>query len=66
LIIAMDNLFYTVITCGAVLLAFTFLSIVILVVRRYKRCPSNRILVVYGKSGKGQTSICIHGGARLI
>ena len=62
----MSNLFYAVLTSGTVLVAITVLSIIVLIIRRYKRCPSNRILVVYGKSGKGQTSICIHGGARLV
>ncbi|MDR1140979.1 MAG: hypothetical protein LBL62_04745 [Planctomycetaceae bacterium] len=55
-----------VITIGAVLLAVTFLSVVVLIVKRFRRCPSNRILVVYGKSVKGQSSLCIHGGARFI
>ncbi|MDR1269694.1 MAG: hypothetical protein LBK82_09220 [Planctomycetaceae bacterium] len=62
----MDNAYYTVITIGAVLLAVTFLSVVVLIVKRFRRCPSNRILVVYGKSVKGQSSLCIHGGARFI
>lgn len=39
--------------------------------RRYKRCPSDRILVVYGKigshsDGSGKSSRCIHGGAAFI
>lgn len=38
--------------------------------RRYKRCPSDRILVVYGKvSGGGEggrTAKCVHGGASFI
>ena len=33
---------------------------------RYKRCPSDKIMVVYGKVGKGKTSQCIHGGAAFI
>ncbi len=33
---------------------------------RYKRCPSDKILVVYGKTGKGQASRCIHGGAAFV
>ncbi len=44
---------------------FIFLFFVILV-RRYKRCPSDRILVVYGKVGGGQSAKCIHGGAAFI
>lgn len=38
--------------------------------RRYKRCPSDQILVVYGRVGKGadgaRTAKCIHGGAAFI
>ncbi len=51
--------------------AAAFLLIMILsMFRRYKRCPSDRILVVYGKVGKGpdgsRTAKCIHGGAAFI
>ena len=47
----------------AVLFIFIFF---IVLVRRYKRCPSDRILVVYGKVGGGQSAKCIHGGAAFI
>ena len=33
---------------------------------RYKRCPSDKILVVYGKTGKEQEMRCLHGGAAFI
>jgi len=33
---------------------------------RYKRCPSNKILVVFGQVSGGQSSTCIHGGGRFI
>lgn len=36
------------------------------VLRRYKRCPSDRVLVVYGKVGGGGSARCIHGGAAFI
>lgn len=36
------------------------------VVRQYKRCPSNRILVVYGKVGKDKSSKCMHGGGTFV
>jgi flotillin len=49
---------------GAVLLIFVF--VVFLAVTRYKRCPSNRILVKYGKVGSQQASKCIHGGATFV
>ena len=32
---------------------------------RYKRCPSNRVLVIYGKTGRGAAK-CIHGGAAFV
>jgi flotillin len=48
----------------AVIVAF---SGVMLLANRYKRCPSNRILVIYGKTGRGhEAATCIHGGARFI
>ena len=34
--------------------------------RRYKRCPSNRILVVYGRAKKGRVSRTLHGGGTLV
>ena len=35
--------------------------------RRYKRCPADHILVIYGKvGGEGQSAKCIHGGAAFI
>lgn len=43
-----------------------FLSFVVLTLSRYKRCPSNRILVIYGKVSGGNTSRCIHGGAAFV
>ena len=49
-----------------VAVAVVFFSIVLTLVKRYKRCPSNRILVIYGKVGGGNTSKCIHGGAAFV
>ncbi|MDR3236694.1 MAG: flotillin family protein [Prevotellaceae bacterium] len=51
----------------AVVLFITFSAIL----SRYKRCPSDRILVVYGKTGKNKegganSAKCIHGGAAFI
>ena len=50
---------------------FLFL-LIITFIRRYKRCPANKILVVYGKVGKGGTdgssrsAKCIQGGAAFV
>ncbi len=47
-----------------------FFILIFSMFRRYKRCPSDRILVVYGKVGKNAegslTARCIHGGAAFI
>jgi len=50
---------------GIFVVLFIILTLIILV-KRYKRCPSDRILVVYGKVGGGQSAKCIHGGAAFI
>jgi len=34
-------------------------------ISRYKRCPSDKILVIYGKTG-GTSAHCIHGGGAFI
>ena len=41
------------------------------VLKRYRRCPSDKILVIYGKTGKNasgsiSSARCIHGGAAFI
>lgn len=38
----------------------------IFLLSRYKRCPSNQILVVYGKVGKGKSANCVHGGGAFV
>jgi flotillin len=41
-------------------------GLLMLVVKRYKRCPSNRVLVIYGKTGGGDAARCVHGGAAFV
>lgn len=49
------------------LVVFLFLlSIGFFIASRYKRCPSNKILVIYGQVKSGQSAKCIHGGGRLV
>ena len=42
-------------------------AIVLLVglAKRYKRCPSNQVLVIYGKTSSGAAK-CVHGGAAFV
>ena len=50
----------------AVMATLVMLSFVLLVFKRYRRCPSNQILVVYGKVGGGQSAKCLHGGGAFV
>ena len=47
-------------------LVVLIVSTVVFLASRYKRCPSDMILVVYGKVGEGQSANCIHGGGALV
>ena len=52
-------------------IALLLLTTVTLILSRYKRCPSDKILVIYGKVGTGadgtnRSAKCIHGGAAFI
>jgi flotillin len=56
-----------VVVIFAIIIFTTFISLF----RRYKRCPSDKILVVYGRTGLNKEGInrsakCIHGGAAFI
>ena len=50
-----------IVLIGVVVLFVLFATII----RRYRRCPSDKILVVYGKTGGGSAK-CIHGGGKFI
>jgi flotillin len=45
--------------------AIVFFVTIFALISRYKRCPSDKILVVYGKTG-GTSAKCIHGGGAFI
>jgi flotillin len=48
---------------AGVLILFGF---VIFLAKRYKRCPSNRVLVIYGRVREGASSRCLHGGGAFV
>lgn len=50
----------------AIMATLVLFSFVLLVIKRYRRCPSNQILVVYGKVGGGQSAKCLHGGGAFV
>ncbi len=57
-----------ILICALVLVAFSF---IIWICSRYKKCPSDKIMVKYGKVGKNKdgtsrSAKCIHGGASFV
>ena len=57
------NIIWLSLVGGIVLLLFiAFIGFL----TRYKRCPSDRVLVVYGRVGEGRSARCMHGGAAFI
>lgn len=56
---------------GICIIAVVLLSTIIVILSRYRKCPSDKVLVIYGKVGSdknGQinSARCIHGGAAFI
>ena len=59
----MDS-FGLILTVSMLIIMF---GMVIFFFSRYQKCPSDRILVVYGKTGGGgRSSMCLHGGAAFV
>lgn len=47
---------------AGIVLVMLFLSLV----TWYRKCPSDRIMVIYGKTGGSKAAQCIHGGAKFV
>lgn len=71
----MNNLFLSSPASNPVPLIVTlvviFFMVIVFIVSRIKKCPSDKILVIYGKVGANKdgtqnSSMCIHGGAKFI
>lgn len=55
----------------AVVIAVFLFTMLLVVLARYRRCPSDKVLVIYGKvgtnkDGTARSAKCIHGGAAFI
>ena len=48
-----------------IILGVTVIVLFVSMAQRYKRCPSNKVLVIYGKTSSGAAR-CIHGGAAFV
>ena len=60
----------TVLMALTIIAVFLF-TMIIVVLTRYRRCPSDKVLVIYGKvgynkDGTPRSAKCIHGGAAFI
>jgi flotillin len=52
---------------GAIaLLAIIGLSFIAWLLSRYRKCPPNKVLVVYGRVGAGRAAKCLHGGGTFV
>ena len=54
-----------------IIVALVFVTTLIIILSRYRKCPSDRIMVIYGKvgsnpDGSNRSARCIHGGAAFI
>ena len=58
----MDS-FGLILTVSVLIIMF---GTVIFFFSRYQKCPSDRILVVYGQTKAGSSSMCLHGGAAFV
>jgi flotillin len=54
------------IASGAMLGGVLLFGILLLFVARYKRCPSNKVLVISGRVGGGNSAKCISGGGTFV
>lgn len=63
---ALDISFEGWLGIAGIAIAIFLFGLMSLFASRYKRCPSNRILVIYGKAGRGEAAKCIHGGAKFV
>jgi flotillin len=51
---------------AAVLIVFLVLVVFLTLISRYRMCPPDKILVVYGRVGSGQSARCYHGGSTFV
>ncbi len=46
--------------------AVVIVVLVLALINRYRRCPSDKILVIYGSSGSNKSAKCVHGGGAFV
>jgi flotillin len=63
---AVQPFFWTTIAVIGLCVGVVYVAMLAFVMKTYKRCPSNRVLVIFGRNGRGGASRCIHGGAAFV
>ncbi len=56
---------------GVIVVVVLLFSLLLVALSRYRRCPSDKIMVIYGKvgqnkDGSARSARCIHGGAAMV
>ena len=59
----MNISFLSIAVIGFIIFVF---SLVVFLSKLYRRCPSNKVLVVYGKVGEEKAVQCYHGGGTFV
>ncbi len=58
-----QNAFLLLLIGAGILILF---GLFMVVAKRYKRCPSNKVLVIFGRIKQGESSRCLHGGGAFV
>jgi len=48
------------------ILGVVLFVLIVTILKRYRRCPSDKILVVYGSRSSGGSARCVHGGGTFV
>ena len=51
---------------GSVIGVVVLVLLIMALLNRYRRCPSDKILVVYGTTGDRGSAKCVHGGGTFV
>lgn len=62
--ISATTLFWLIVLAGFV--ALVFFSTIVLLKANYKRCASNQVLVIFGRTKQGDAAQTVHGQARFV
>jgi flotillin len=62
---AQQNSFWLYLGITIIAVVIIFVAFILMLIKQYKRCPSNRLLVIYGRTRKNAPDVR-HGGAAFV